>query len=582
MQDRIIDRTSSGQLTRRSAFKSVAAGGLAIVAATTDSHTAIAQGEEAISIADIAASNKVAGLTYREADRTLMLRTVSRMRGSLKAIRAAEISDFTEPAFHFDPLIPGTKLPLVRSSTAPAYTKLKEVVYNGNIESVAFYTVLELAYLIHKRKITSTELTKMYLARLKKFGPRLNCVVNLTEELALRQAEQADKEIVSGKYRGPLHGIPWGAKDLLHATGYPTTYGAKPYEKQISKFDATVVDRLNKAGAVLVAKLSMGELAMGDTWFGGLTRNPWKPSTGSSGSSAGPGSATAAGLVAFAIGSETLGSIVSPSTVNGTTGLRPTYGRVPRTGAMALSWTMDKLGPMTRSVEDCAAVLSAIYGRDDIDLSVPNVPFHWDAGTKLSTLRIGYDKVAWQAIEKSEKRWPIYKAVRDTLEKMNIKLIPVELPKPSEAYGGLPGLIIDVEGAASFQKLNMSGNLDMLAQQREGSWPNTFRVGSTIPAADYINAMRLRSQLQVEMQTALSSVDCFVTIPFLSPNLQYTNLTGHPTLVTRCGMLDGNPQMIEFTGQLYREDAILLVANAYEHATEWHKQWPDTENIPTL
>jgi Asp-tRNA(Asn)/Glu-tRNA(Gln) amidotransferase A subunit family amidase len=420
----------------------------------------------------------------------------------------------------------------------------------------------------------------MYLERLKRFGPRLNCVVTLTEDLALQQAERADLELTAGHYRGPLHGIPWGAKDLLATKGIRTTFGAKPYENHVLDYDATVVKRLEDAGAVLVAKLSMGELAMGDVWFGGLTRNPWKPTTGSSGSSAGPGSATAAGLVGFSIGTETLGSIVSPSVVNGVTGLRPTYGRVPRTGAMALVWTMDKIGPMCRGVEDCALVLNAIYGPDGKDVTVTEAPFTWNPSSRLSNLRVGIDIEAFSSVEKSATRKPIYDAALATLRSLGVTLKPVALPKQTDAYGALPSLIIDAESSASFQKLTASGKLTQLAQQGQGNWPNTFRTGSTIPAADYLTALRLRTRLQQEMAESLKDVDCFVTIPFGSPNIYYSNLTGQPTLVTRCGMVSGAPQMIEFTGNLYREDAILRLGFAYEQATEHRKLWPDTEKIP--
>jgi Asp-tRNA(Asn)/Glu-tRNA(Gln) amidotransferase A subunit family amidase len=534
----------------------------------------------AVSAADVAIVDGILAHEYSAAERVLMARTLTRLRGSLRAIRAAELSADVEPALHFDPRLPGTKLPTGKSGAQAG--RGAPMAYDGRPESLAFASVVELGRLLRARKVTSLALTQMYLGRLRKFGPRLNCVVTLTEELALRQAERADRELAAGQYRGPLQGIPWGAKDLLATKGIRTTFGAKPYENQVFDYDATVVERLEQAGAVLVAKLSMGELAMGDVWFGGLTRNPWRPATGSSGSSAGPGSATAAGLVGFAIGTETLGSIVSPSVVNGVTGLRPTYGRVPRTGAMALAWSMDKLGPMCRRVEDCALVLSAIFGPDGRDQTVADVPFRWNPASRLTGLRVGIEAQAFAGIEKIEKRAPIYKAMLDTLRSLGVTPRPVTLPKLTDAYAALASLIIDCESSASFQKLTTSGQLGQLAQQGQGNWPNTFRAGSTIPAADYLVALRLRARLQREMAEALKDVDCFVTIPFAGPNLLYTNLTGHPTVVTRCGMLDGLPQMIEFTGNLYREDAILRVAHAFEQATDHHKLWPDTETIPTL
>lgn len=569
-------------VTRRAVLKSaLAAGAAGLMGGDGPAAARTARMDsDAIAAADLVAVDRVLGLDYSESERTLMAKMLTELRSEFTAIRAADLPASTEPATHFDPRLPSTKLPTFKpgaklsAGRAPAF--------DGRPESLAFATAVELGRLLKARKITSTALTRMYLDRLKKFGPRLNCVVTLTEELALRQAERADREIAAGKYRGPLHGIPWGAKDLLATKGIRTTFGAKPYENQVIDEDATVVRRLEEAGAVLVAKLSMGELAMGDVWFGGLTRNPWKPATGSSGSSAGPGSATAAGLVGFSIGTETLGSIVSPSVVNGVTGLRPTYGRVSRHGAMALVWTMDKIGPMCRGVEDCALVLNAIHGPDGLDLTTADVPFAWNPASRLSDLRVGIDTIAFDQIAKNAKRKPLYDAVLATLKSLGIELKPVTLPKQTPAFEALPGLIIDVESSASFQKLNLSGGLAQLAQQGENNWPNLFRAGSVVPAADYVNALRHRTLLQHAMADALKDVDCFVTIPFGSPNLYYTNVTGHPTLVTRCGMLDGLPQMVEFTGNLYREDAILRLGFAFEQATNHRGIWPDTEKLPEV
>jgi len=445
--------------------------------------------------------------------------------------------------------------------------------FSGDPESLAFVTVAELSRLVKARKVTSTELTRMYLDRLKRFDPALKCVITLTEELALRQAARADQEIAEGHYRGPLHGIPWGAKDLLATRGIRTTWGARPYEHQLFDEDATVVQRLEQAGAVLVAKLSMGELAVNDVWFGGKTRNPWQPEEGSSGSSAGPGSATAAGLVGFSIGSETLGSIVSPCVVCGVTGLRPTYGRVSRHGAMALCWTLDKLGPMCRGVEDCALLLSAIHGPDGHD-DVAAIPFRWNPRSPLSEIRVGCDTQAFASLEKEPERKEIYAAVLATLHGLGIDLRPVTLPENAAAYESL-WTVISVESAASFQKLTMSGRVALLEGQGEDNWPNTFRVGSTVPAVEYLQIMRVRRQLQHAMAAALQEVDVYITVPSAGPTLLYTNFTGYPSVVTRCGMRDGRPQSVEFIGGLYNEAAALRVAYAYEQATGWHKQWPD-------
>jgi Asp-tRNA(Asn)/Glu-tRNA(Gln) amidotransferase A subunit family amidase len=424
----------------------------------------------------------------------------------------------------------------------------------------------------------------MYLERLKKYGPRLLCVVNLTEQLALKQAARADEEIAAGKYRGPLHGVPYGAKDLLATKGVPTTYGVSVYKDQVFDFDATVIAKLEEVGAVLVAKLSLGELAMGDVWYGGKTRTPWDAKEGSSGSSAGPAAATTAGLVGFSIGSETLGSIVSPCVQNGIVGLRPTWGRVSRYGALPLTWTLDKLGPICRGVEDCALVLYALHGADPKDPTAADVPFVWDPQLDLKSLRIGYDARAFdfdnKEVWKDESLVPIY---RDAFEKVKSivgsDLKPITLP-PARDYSGLVGTIIAVESSSAFGDLLTSGRINDLVQQEKGSWPNTFRVGATVPAADYLRAQRLRTMLMREMHEALKDVDCFVTVPYSGPTLAFTNLCGQPSLVTRCGTKDGRPKMIEFVGNLYREDAILRLGFAYEQATTWRDAHPDVEKLP--
>ncbi len=539
-----------------------------------------------ITAADLAIADKLAGRAYTAKEHDLMLRGAGDLRKTYVALRKAEVNERVEPSTKFDPRRPDTRLPTENASLHPVSAPVPP--YNGKPESLAFASVATLSRLIRAHKITSMELTRMYLDRLKRFGSRLNCVITLTEALALKQAARADAEIAAGRYRGPLHGIPWGAKDLLATSGIRTTWGAKPYENQILDYDATVVHRLDAAGAVLVAKLSMGELAVNDVWFGGMTRNPWNPKQGSSGSSAGPGSATAAGLVGFSIGSETLGSIVSPSVRCGVTGLRPTYGRVSRYGAMPLCWTMDKLGPMCRSVEDCALVLAAIYGPDDKDSTVADVPFHWNPTLPLRSLRVGIDQAAFDNMGRArpglqaEARKKVYSDAIDTLHRLGISPKPIRLPEQTDAYRALPELIIDVESAASFAQLTASGKLDLLAGQSENGWPNTFRLGSTVPAIDYLQALRVRTQLQQAMAQALHDVDCYITPPFVGPTLAYTNLTGHPTLITRCGMLDGVPQSIEFVGNLYQEAAILRLGLAFEQATHWHKQWPDTEKLPVV
>jgi Asp-tRNA(Asn)/Glu-tRNA(Gln) amidotransferase A subunit family amidase len=561
-------------MKRRDVIRAMAAG----VAGGAAMSTAKAEPQpetpkEKLTIADLAAADRVAGRGYTEAERELMLARATDIRNRLQALREIDLGA-AEPAFHFDPHLPGMRFP--RGKSRVVMSRRHAPRFSGDPDELAFMTVVELSRLIKARKISSTELTRMYLARLKRFDPVLKCVVTLTEELALKQAARADREIAAGHYRGPLHGIPWGAKDLLATKGIRTTWGARPYEQQVFDFDATVVQRLEAAGAVLVAKLSMGELAVNDVWFGGQTRNPWDPTQGSSGSSAGSGSATAAGLVGFSIGSETLGSIISPSVVCGVTGLRPTSGRVSRHGAMALCWTLDKLGPMARGVEDCALVLGAIHGPDGQDY-VADVPFRWSPRLPLEKIRVGFDPGAFDSLEDAAQK-QTYQAVLDTLRRLDIELRPVTLPPWQPAYRDLM-LVLSIESAAAFQDLTLSGRVSLLEKQGDGDWPNTFRVGSTVPAVDYLRIMRVRQQLQHAMAAAMQEVDVYVTPPFAGSTSLYTNFTGYPSVVTRCGMRDGKPESVEFIGGLYNEAAALRVAYAYEQATDWHRQWPDMSKI---
>jgi len=422
----------------------------------------------------------------------------------------------------------------------------------------------------------------MYLARLRKYDPVLKCVITLTEERALRQARAADAEIARGRYRGPLHGIPWGAKDLLAVRGYKTTWGAGPFREQVIDMDATVVERLDAAGAVLVAKLTLGELAQGDIWFGATTKNPWKLDQGSSGSSAGAASATAAGLVGFSIGSETLGSISSPSTRCGTTGLRPTFGRIPRTGAMALSWTMDKLGPICRSVEDCALVLGAIYGPDEKDNSVIAADYHWDATLSPRSLRVGYLKSAFdlpQVDPKDEKRTlhstkSFDDAALEVLRRLGINLIPVEVPALN--YDAMR-LVLTAEAAAAFDELTRSDRDKQLVQQGKGDWANTFRTARFIPAVDYMNANRARTVAIQAWDALMKTVDVIVTPTSASglSQLVATNLTGHPAVILPNGFReDGTPVSLTFLGGLFEEGKLLAVAHAYQQATSFHLKHP--------
>jgi Asp-tRNA(Asn)/Glu-tRNA(Gln) amidotransferase A subunit family amidase len=514
----------------------------------------------------------VAGLEFTEEERELMLRGLNSRLSSYEQLREVELPNGVPPAFYFDPVPPGRSIEVEDGPSRRSDVKISSVP--SNLEEVAFWPLTDLAKLVETRQVTSLQLTQMYLERLKRYGPKLECVISITAELALQQARRADEEIGAGRYRGPLHGIPWGAKDLLTVKGYRTTWGAKPYEEQVLDGEATVVTRLEEAGAVLIAKLTLGALAMGDVWYDGKTRNPWNYEQGSSGSSAGSSAATAAGLVGFAIGTETLGSIISPCTRCGTTGLRPTFGRVSRTGAMALSWSMDKIGPICRSVEDCALVFEAIQGPDGLDLSVVDRPFHWDAERDVRTLRIAYVKSAFEQERERQPEWKTFdEASLATLASLGIDLIPIELP--DDLPVGAMRIILSAEAAAAFDELTRSGRDDLLKRQDRGAWPNSFRTSRFIPAVEYIQANRVRTLALEAMAKLMSEVDVYVVPSFGGSNLTLTNLTGHPCVVLPNGYReDGTPTSISFVGKLYGEAETLAVARAYQEATDFHLKRP--------
>ena len=443
--------------------------------------------------------------------------------------RKLHIEESVAPATVWNPTLPGTTSGpardefLIRSYPAPGLP--------AKDEDIAFAPVSLLSAWIELRQITSERLTNIYLKRLETFDPKLHCVITLTREHALAQARAADREIAAGNYRGPLHGIPWGAKDLLDTAGIPTTYGAEPYRNRIPAQDATVTARLNQAGAVLVAKLSLGALALNDVWFGGQTMNPWLLEEGSSGSSAGPGAAVAAGLVGFAIGSETQGSIVSPSMRCGVTGLRPTYGRVPRTGAMTLSWTCDKLGPMARSVEDTLLVLDAISGPDPADVASVPSKLAFDSGADITRLRVGYIP-AWM---KQAPATDVDRAALETVKKLGMNAVEISLP--DWPYDSL-NIILFAEAAAAFEELTLSGKVDELKMQVPDAWPNTFRQSRFLSAVDFVQADRLRRKVAVEMERVFSEVDLLLVPSLRDEFLVITNFTGHPSLTLRAGFVE--------------------------------------------
>lgn len=517
-----------------------------------------------ITAATVAESEKLFGLQFTPEKRELMLDGLRRQLKKYEIDRQIDLSSDVVPAVLFNPIPVGMKLETVRKKCK--WSPAPKMPAPVDLEEAAFYSIGQLSALIKSRKITSEQLTRMYLNRLKKYGPKLECVVTLTEDLALEQARRADREIAAGKYRGPLHGIPYGVKDLLATKGIRTTWGAAPFKDRIIDEDATVIKRLEAAGAVLAAKLSMGELAMGDVWFGGKTRNPWDIKQGSSGSSAGPASATAAGLVAFSIGSETYGSIISPCTVCGATGLRPSYGRVSRTGAMPLSWTMDKLGPICRTVEDCALVFNAIQGPDGIDQTLYDVPFNYQPKVNLSKLRIGYLKSDFEREGDANSRAALAK-----LRALGANLVPISLPKfPIQIT-----FVLRAEAAAAFDGLTRQSTDDQLVQQDEGAWPNVFRQARFIPAVEYLQAQRIRCLLIQDMARLMDDIDAYVAPSDADVNVRLTNLTGHPTIVLPDGFSSkGMPTSICFVGKLFGEAQLLAVAKAYQDATGFNLQHP--------
>jgi len=444
--------------------------------------------------------------------------------------RKVELEATLAPATQWNPSLPGMVKPkrggnhFVRSGDAG-------LTLPANDDAIAFAPVWQLSRWIESRKLTSTRLTEIYLHRLERCNAQLRCVITLTREHALAQARQADTEIAAGRYRGPLHGIPWGAKDLLDTAGIPTTYGAEPFRNRVPAADSTVVDRLNAAGAVLVAKLSLGALALNDIWFGGQTMNPWLPEEGSSGSSAGPGAAVAAGLVGFAIGSETGGSIVSPSMRCGVTGLRPTFGRVPRTGAMTLCWSLDKLGPMARSVEDTVLVLKAISGPDGRDLASVPSELAFDATANVKGVRIGYFP-GWM---KEASATDVDRAALEAVKKLGMKLVEVTIP--DWPYDSL-NLILFAEASAAFEELTLSHKVDELKMQVPDAWPNCFRQSRFLSAVDLVQADRFRRKVAQEMARVFTEVDMLLVPSLRDEILVITNSTGHPSLTLRAGFVE--------------------------------------------
>ncbi|MEK6477350.1 amidase [Catalinimonas sp. 4WD22] len=525
---------------------------------------------ESVTKADIKAAQKLIALDFEEQEIDTMLEDINNNVERYKFMHEYRLKNEVPPALLFNPLpqgfVPDSNVVLHQWNIPD------DVALPASREEIAFYSIMQLASLIKNQKITSTELTKLYIDRIKKYDDTLQSVITITEDLAMQQAAKADEEISQGNYRGPLHGIPYGVKDLLAVEGYKTTWGSATHKDQTLDYTATVVKKLEEAGAVLIAKTTSGALARGDVWFGGTTKNPWDLEQGASGSSAGSASATVAGLVGFSIGTETMGSIVSPSTRCGASGLRPTFGRVSRNGVMTLSWSLDKVGPICRTAEDCAIVFDAIHGKDDLDVTTRTLPFNYDGEVDFSNVRFGFledyfeeDTVNFNNDASLEK-----------LRSLGANMKAVSMPDSTALPVKVLSLIMYAEAGAAFDDLTRYNLDDAMVRQDEGARPNALRQSRFIPAVEYIMANRYRYQLIQEMEKLMEEVDVIVAPTQGFRQLQITNMTGHPVVVVPNGFDDkGHPQSITFVGKLYDEATILEVAKAFQETTEHDEQHPE-------
>lgn len=567
---------------RREMLKALAAGG-AVSAVFARALEALAADKPAVTTEMIEKAEWVAGLKFDDEKRKLMLDDLNETVEAYGQIRALSIDNGVSPAIVFDP---APNLEPTRDRGRVEAASVGPARRPDSDDDLAYAGVAQLSALLRGRKVSSVELTRIYLSRIDKLDPILRAVITRTDTLALEQAERADAEIGKGSPRGVLHGIPWGVKDLFALPGYRTTWGSVPFKNQVREEKATVIARLEEAGCVLLGKTSVGELAWGDVWFDGMTRSPWKTEQGSSGSSAGSASGTAAALFSFAIGTETLGSVVSPCTRCGVTGLRPTFGRISRHGAMALAWTMDKVGVIARSAEDCALVFGAVHGADGLDPTAVTRPFNWPPSRDVRSLRVGVVKslfeedrsasVKDEAAKARIREWQeIDRRALETIEKLGFEIVPIDLPKryPVEALS----FILGAEAAAAFDELTRDGRDATMVRQTADAWPNVFRQSQLVPAVEYLRANRVRRLVMQEMNELMRRIDLYVSPTYAGSNLLLTNLTGNPQVVFPDGFRasDGTPVSLTFTGRLYGEEEILAVAAAFQKATDFHRKRPE-------
>ena len=522
--------------------------------------------------ADMAAASRIFDLQFTQQELDSMYDGVQENLANYRLMHKQKLANSVPMSMWQSPLLPGMT---VNQGKDNIRWKLPKTTLPENRNELAFMSIAELAYLVKNKKISSVDLTSFFINRIKKYGDTLQCVISITEEIAMAQAKNADEEIAAGKYRGPLHGIPYGLKDLFAVRGTKTTWGAAPYKEQIIDEDAYVYQRLQEAGAVLVAKFTLGALAMGDYWYGGRTRNPWNTNTGSSGSSAGSASATAAGLIPFAIGTETWGSIISPASTCGLSGLRPTFGSISRSGGMTLSWSLDKIGPICRSASDAAIVFAFIHGTDGADASAVNARFDYQQSADARQLRIGYAKNYFDRIkDTSRSEWKVLRSFQDA----GYTLIPVDFPDSAAYPFNIMDVVISAEAAAAFDEFTRNNVDDEMTRQGKYDWPNSFRVSRLMTAVEYINANRHRYLLMKKVNDVMNTIDVLICPTRGSGNQSaITNLTGHPAICLPTGFDNRQrlPTSITFLGRLYEEGKLLTVAEAYQQMTDWHVQHPE-------